>query len=443
MKKFTSRYIAILMAGFLMCSSAELLPNQISTSLTAHAYDMVNGTDGLQYHVYDDYAVVVKATEEKIWVVIPDEFQKEDGTVVPVTEIASRAFEGEKTITDLILGANVIRIGAAAFANCTNLATATFNEGLEEIGQQAFDGCGFEEITLPTTLKEIFWAFPNSPNLRSVNFLGGNELVIRNSSFALCKALETVTMGDGVAEIGENCFTQCSNLKTVQLSPTLKTLGAYAFRGCALEQVKIPDSVETIGEYAFSQCNLTKVTLHEGLKIIKADAFYSNTSLTEITIPSTVEEIGSDTFQDNKNLESITFLGMNTVLYSLRLPETTLIRGYEGSTAQAYAEKNGNSFEIISSNLEPEPPTDTIEILLGDVNDDKKINAEDASNILIAAALIGAGNDSGLTSEQIKSADVNHDDSVNASDASLVLAYAAYIGAGGNISSEEYFASAE
>ncbi len=69
-------------------------------------------------------------------------------------------------------------------------------------------------------------------------------------------------------------------------------------------------------------------------------------------------------------------------------------------------------------------------VTLGDLNSDTKVNASDAAMVLIAAANIGAGADSGLTPEQTTAADVNDDTYVNASDAAIILQYAAEYGAG-------------
>ena len=69
-------------------------------------------------------------------------------------------------------------------------------------------------------------------------------------------------------------------------------------------------------------------------------------------------------------------------------------------------------------------------ILLGDVNDSKDVNASDAARVLIAAATIGAGGSSPLTTTQTVAADVNGDRTVNASDAAVILVYAAAVGAG-------------
>ena len=69
-------------------------------------------------------------------------------------------------------------------------------------------------------------------------------------------------------------------------------------------------------------------------------------------------------------------------------------------------------------------------LLCGDVNADSLVNAADASEILIAAAQLGAGEAHGLTAEQFTAADVSGDGILNASDAALVQIYAAMTGAG-------------
>ena len=78
--------------------------------------------------------------------------------------------------------------------------------------------------------------------------------------------------------------------------------------------------------------------------------------------------------------------------------------------------------------------------LIGDLNGDGKVDAGDATEILIASAKMGAGLDSGLTAQQMALADVNGDGEVNAGDASEVLQFAAAVGAGENVTPESYFA---
>lgn len=75
---------------------------------------------------------------------------------------------------------------------------------------------------------------------------------------------------------------------------------------------------------------------------------------------------------------------------------------------------------------------------LGDVNGDGAINASDAAVILIAAAKLGAADESGLTAAQEAAADVNGDKLINASDAAIILQYAATVGAGSTDTLAEY-----
>lgn len=69
-------------------------------------------------------------------------------------------------------------------------------------------------------------------------------------------------------------------------------------------------------------------------------------------------------------------------------------------------------------------------VTVGDLNSDGEINASDAAMILVVAAAVGSGSDSGLTTEQEIAADLNSDGGFNAVDAAIVLQYAAAVGSG-------------
>lgn len=65
-----------------------------------------------------------------------------------------------------------------------------------------------------------------------------------------------------------------------------------------------------------------------------------------------------------------------------------------------------------------------------DVDMDDSVTATDAAMILSAAAAIGAGEDPGLTAEQLDRADADRDGEITSSDALLVQDYVASCGAG-------------
>lgn len=74
--------------------------------------------------------------------------------------------------------------------------------------------------------------------------------------------------------------------------------------------------------------------------------------------------------------------------------------------------------------------TTTTTGMLGDVNDDRNVDAIDAARILTAAAADGSGGAGGLTDAQKENADVNKSGGYDAADAALILQYAAAGGSG-------------
>ena len=79
-----------------------------------------------------------------------------------------------------------------------------------------------------------------------------------------------------------------------------------------------------------------------------------------------------------------------------------------------------------------------VSYLLGDLDEDGQVNAVDAAMILVAAASVGSGGESGLTEMQKLAADVNGDGECNAVDAAEVLRYAAAVGSGYTGTLEEF-----
>ncbi|MDE6658728.1 MAG: fibronectin type III domain-containing protein, partial [Eubacterium sp.] len=64
-----------------------------------------------------------------------------------------------------------------------------------------------------------------------------------------------------------------------------------------------------------------------------------------MTLPDSVELISSFAFSGCTSLDSITILNKEArIIYNDTIPEYTTIKGYKGSTAEAYAQKYGNKF---------------------------------------------------------------------------------------------------
>ena len=60
--------------------------------------------------------------------------------------------------------------------------------------------------------------------------------------------------GDIVIGIGDYAFRGCTQLRGIELTSNIRSIGAYAFYGSSLEAVTVPAETVSIGEYAFCGC---------------------------------------------------------------------------------------------------------------------------------------------------------------------------------------------
>ena len=141
--------------------------------------------------------------------------------------------------------------------------------------------------------------------------------VICDAAFSWCKALTSITLLQGVENIGHNPFAYCNNLSSVICcSPYFKVIdkmlltsdGKRLISYWGKENiVNVPQGVESIGNSAFAGCEaLTSITLPQGVKSIGKEAFYNCFALTSIILPQGVESIGDKAFNECKALTSIT-----------------------------------------------------------------------------------------------------------------------------------------
>ena len=124
----------------------------------------------------------------------------------------------------------------------------------------------------------------------------------------------TITVGENtytVTSIGDNAFSMCFGLTSVDIPDSVTSIGGYAFGGCSsLTEVTIPDSVTVIDSGTFIDCtDLTSVDIPDGVTTIGEYAFSYCTGLTSVTIPGSVTSIGGDAFRNCDSLKSITFEG--------------------------------------------------------------------------------------------------------------------------------------
>ena len=97
--------------------------------------------------------------------------------------------------------------------------------------------------------------------------------------------ITSITIPDGVTEIGDGAFGDCSSLKTVKIPDSCTSIGMSAFCGCeSLSTITIPDGVTYVGYNAFGDCtNLETVYIGKNARIYE-NAFNGCKKLRNIII---------------------------------------------------------------------------------------------------------------------------------------------------------------
>lgn len=120
--------------------------------------------NGLVYKVTKSDAkngtVAVVGTEKKKSKVTIPSTVKKDGYTFKVTEIAAKAFQNNKKITGVVIGANITKIGSKAFYKCSKLKSIAFkSKKAPKFGSSAFKGIkATAKITVPKKMTAKEWS---------------------------------------------------------------------------------------------------------------------------------------------------------------------------------------------------------------------------------------------------------------------------------------------
>ncbi|EIC03172.1 leucine-rich repeat domain-containing protein, partial [Treponema saccharophilum] len=166
--------------------------------------------------------------------------------VIPdgVTEIGGYAFKGCKSLAAVEIPAGVTAIGRSAFSGCTSLASVVIPEGVTEIGDQAFGGCtALASVEFGGTVAQ--WEAVEKGDdwhggvpAKSVKCADGEwqKLVVHVENGVALECLDrnatSVTIPEGVTEIGKQAFWFCESLSSVVIPSSVTEIGKQAFEGC-------------------------------------------------------------------------------------------------------------------------------------------------------------------------------------------------------------------
>ncbi len=128
-----------------------------------------------------------------------------------------------RDITHVIVDPSVKEIGEEAFAGCSQLRNVELCEGLERIGDWAFESCtSLTSIRIPSTVK-----------------------VIGDHAFLDCEQLVNVELCEGLERIDAWAFTGCESLTSITIPSTVKEISSMAFFRCtSLVAIKFCNEIE-------------------------------------------------------------------------------------------------------------------------------------------------------------------------------------------------------
>ena len=199
-----------------------------------------------------------------------------------------------------------------------------------------FEGCtGLNSVTISDGIEEIGrGCFFNCVGLTNVS-IPNSVLVLGMNAFYGCSGLKTITIPNKVYSIGNGCFSVCTGLKQITIPNSVNSLGEGAFYGCSgLTSVSLSDKITFIRTKTFMDCsNLKEIKLPSNITTIQGSAAYLGAfsyckNLTKILIPDTVSSIGDEAFY-----------------YCNKLT----IYGNDGQVSKQYAEDNKINFDYIAN----------------------------------------------------------------------------------------------
>lgn len=167
---------------------------------------------------------------------------------------------------------------------------------------------------------------------------------------------------DNVETINAGAFNKNDKLKSISLSPHIKTIGDDAFSDCEnLESVSFSRwaNLNLIGKNAFKGCkNLTSLTVECSVNEI-GDYAFSESSVESFKFPSKVTKMGTGVMKDCKSLTSVVFDDTDTVIgdYCFDGCEklSSVILPKKGKALGSYVFKGCNNVRILHANFDEIP----------------------------------------------------------------------------------------
>lgn len=232
-----------------------------------------------------------------------------------VVAIPAMMFNGNTTLTAIVLPDTITKIGERAFANCTNLESINIPNGVTEIPYAAFQNCA--KLTGTLTISENITALGNNAFAGTgytklvYNAKSASSVSTRPNKPLFPATIAEVEFGVGVTKIPNSFMESNTSLTSIVIPEGVTEIGKYAFRNAtALASISLPDSLESFGAYAdnamtFMGTKITNIVIPDKVEVLPTTMFALCTELESITFGSGLKQMNSLTI-DGDSLSSLT-----------------------------------------------------------------------------------------------------------------------------------------
>lgn len=198
-----------------------------------------------------------------------------------------------------------------AFRDKSTLVYFAFPEIVTKIGYDSFSRSNLSgALIIPNDVEEIGGCAFYNTNISSLQ-LSTSLKSIGGSAFQECASLGgNLSLPETLEDIGGFCFYGCNMLSgTLTIPSKLKKISSYCFAHCNFTgDLIIPDGVTSIEEAAFGSRNdgarshncFRQLYLPNSLKSIGGDAFIYCSIQGELVIPASIQVLYSYCFSNNK-----------------------------------------------------------------------------------------------------------------------------------------------
>lgn len=159
-----------------------------------------------------------------------------------VETIGEGAFQ-KTGITELVIPDSVQTINDNAFSG-TQIKDLVISDGVGNIGSGAFADAPIENLTIPAdktgSISDIFGTGSSTgstglkDNLANLTVTAGTNGTVAGSSFENFGNLASVTLEEGVTNVGNNAFNGASSLTDVTIPSSVTNLGESSFQGTGI-----------------------------------------------------------------------------------------------------------------------------------------------------------------------------------------------------------------